>query len=106
MTWSISKPPGDKKWYFSFDRDVTKETDWLTNNEIIFSKILYHFTQSTRYKLSSIEGWDIVQEEKNGLELVQSLHNINSQKDGSKHYMLELVEAQRNLMLCFQHNKI
>ena len=38
--------------------------------------------------------------------MVQLIENINFQKDGSKHFILILVEAERNLMLCFQHNNI
>ena len=57
-----------------------------------------------RSKLSGMEGWEIVQELKNWLELVQLLHNIILQKDGINHFILELVEAGRNIMLCFQQN--
>ena len=43
-----------KDWGFSFDGAATKEKDWLINNEGIFSKLLSHFTQIMRYKLSSM----------------------------------------------------
>ena len=55
------------------------------------------------YKLSDMEGWETVQEWQDGVELLQLLHNITFQKYCSKYYMLKLVEAERNLMLCFQN---
>ena len=42
------------------------------------------------YTLSGMEGWGKVQEEQNILEMVQLIHNIIFQKDGSKH-SIELV---------------
>ena len=37
---------------------------------------------------------------------VQLLQNITNHKDGSKHSILELLEAERNLVLCFQRTKM
>ena len=48
----------------------------------------------------------VKQSKKNGLELVHLLQNITFQKDGSKHYIMELVESERNLIMCFHNNII
>ena len=41
-----------------------------------------------RSKLLGMEGWETVQEEKNGLYLVQLLQNITFQKDNSNNSIL------------------
>ena len=53
-------------------------------------------------KISCVEVWETFQEEKYWLGLLQLIQNITFQKYGNKNYILELVEAERNLMLWFQ----
>ena len=58
------------------------------------------------YKILGVEGLETFQEEENRLELVQLINNITFQNEVSKYSMLVLVEAYRNLMLCFHNNTI
>ena len=53
-----------------------------------------------------MEGWETSQEEQNWLELVQLTQNFTFQNNGSKYFIIELVESERNIIMWFQRNTI
>ena len=53
-----------------------------------------------------MEGWETSQEEQNLLELVQLTQNFTFQNNGSKYFIIELVESERNIIMWFQRNTI
>ena len=59
-----------------------------------------------QYKLLGLEGWERVKQKQDVLQLLQLLQNITFKQDGSKHSILELVETERNIMLCLRRTTI
>ena len=59
-----------------------------------------------RSKISGMEGWETSQEEQNLLELVQLTQNFTFQNNGSKYFIIELVESERNIIMWLQRNTI
>ena len=53
-----------------------------------------------------MEGWETSQEEQNLLELVQLTQNFTFQNNGSKYFIIELVESERNIIMWLQRNTI
>ena len=52
-------------------------------------------------KLKGIDMWNKIEEDQDGLALIKLLQNITFHKDGSKQYMMELVEAENSLYFYF-----
>jgi len=81
------------------------QQQWKHNNSVTFSKYLSHSTPSMRAKLQGMGKWETIEDEQDGLGLIGLLQAITFQQDGSKIGMLSLVEATKNLYLCFQRRE-
>ena len=53
-------------------------------------------------KLESMAGFEAVMNNLDGLELINLLRKAHFKQDGKKQAMLEIVEADKRLMLCWQ----
>jgi hypothetical protein len=88
-----------------YEEIYREKQQWKHNSSVTFSKFLSHSTPSMRAKLQGMGKWETIEDEQDGLGLIGLLQAITFQQDGSKIGMLSLVEATKNLYLCFQRRE-
>ena len=80
-----------------------KELDqWEENNSKLYVRFMLHCSPSMETKLESMAGFDTVKDDLDGLGLIKLLRKAYFEQDGTKQAMLEIVEADKRLMLCWQ----
>ena len=82
-----------------------EQQQWKHNNSVTFAKYPSHSSPSMWAKLQGMEKWAKVENDQDGLGMVELLQAITFQQDGSKIGMLALVEATKNLYFCFQRKE-
>ena len=80
-----------------------KELDqWEENNSKLYVRFMLHCSPSMETKLESMAGFEAVVNDLDGLGLIKLLRKAYFEQDGTKQAMLEIVEADKRLMLCWQ----
>ena len=80
-----------------------READqWEENNSKLYIRFMQHCSPSMETKLQSMVGYETMQNDLDGLELVKMLRKAYFEQDGTKQAILEIVEADKRLMLCWQ----
>ena len=97
--------PFDREQWIGDAREIIDEKRyWKENNQLIFSLLLSHCTQSTRTHLKSMDCWDDMFEAHDGLAVLSAIRATIFGTDGSAQTMLELVRAWKSYANCWQYD--
>ena len=89
-----------------FDRlffKINKQEDaWEENNPQIYNQWHAHCTPAMKTKLRSLDAFDQVAEDQDGIGLIALVRNVYHKKDQAHHSMLDLVRADKALHQCWK----
>ncbi len=63
---------------------------------------MQHCSPSMETKLQSMDRYEAVEEDQDGLEIIKLLRKAYFEQDSTKQAILEIVKADKRLMLCWQ----
>ena len=93
----------EKKTYFCDCSAVkAQKAQWEENNQKVYNLFLSHCTPNMETKLQGMETWPIVEDEQDGLKLTIIICNIVHRRDETSKAILDIVRADKELMLCHQ----
>ncbi len=76
--------------------------EWEENNSKLYSCFMEHCSPSMETKLQSMDGFEAVEIDQDGLEFIKLLQKAYFEQDGTKQAILEIIETDKRLMLCWQ----
>ena len=102
LTEEEREDPGAIKDYNrGYNKLAQSEDNWEDSNKKGFNIFTQHCTHTMLTELKGVDSWDTVKANQNCLSLINLLQEITSKKS-----MLEVVDAERRLHLCFQRDTI
>ena len=73
-----------------------------SNNKQIYMRYKRYTSPVMETKLESMSTYEVIVTTQYGLGLIELLKNIYFEQDGSKQQLVEIVDADKRLMLCWQ----
>ena len=86
---------------YKIDKYFKQVAQWEENNNRIYNRFHLHSSPSMETKLESMPDFETVKLEQDGIGLIKLLRKTFFEQDGTKQAMLEIVEADKRLMLCW-----
>ena len=93
----------EKDVYMNELKEVKKlQATWASNNQIIFNLFISHCSPEMETKLQGMKTWSEIDETQDGLMLIKLIRDITHKRDETAQAMLDVVRADKELMLCIQ----
>ena len=81
---------------------LKNKRQWATNNKQIYMRYKRHTSPAMETKLESMPAYEGIVSSQDGLGLIELLKNIYFEQDRSKQQLAEIVDADKQLMMCWQ----
>ena len=75
---------------------------WASNNQVIFNLFISHCSPEMETKLQGLKTWGKIDKTQDGLKLIKLIRDITYKRDETAQAMLDVVRADKELMLCIQ----
>ncbi len=90
---AMAKDPSS--FNYKYGKYLRAADEWEENNSKLYVRFMEHCSPSMETKLQSMDGFEAVEEDQDGLELIKLLWKAYFEQDGTEQAILEIVKANK-----------